>query len=233
MKLARIGVLVLALAAVGAFVGVGLPEGAKGSADTSGHTITVNGNGKASTVPDQAQFCFDVEHHADSAQAASSANATAMQKVLDALRAAGVRGEDLQTTSVSVSPVYNDAGTKVIGYVATNTVCATTSVKDAGSVVDAALQAGADRVDGPNMTKADSTKLYNDALRDAVADARSRAEVLADAAGVKVGEVVSIEEGSEPSGGPIAFDVAASPETPIAPGTQDIEASVTVTFAIA
>jgi len=88
-------------------------------------------------------------------------------------------------------------------------------------------------VSGPNLTKAESDKLYDDALRAAVADARSRAEVLAGAAGVKVGEVLSIAEGSAPPG-PIAYDLAlAAPETPIQPGTQDIEATVTVTFAIA
>src|SRR5215204_4276593 len=206
MRLARIAVLVAAAGAVAAFIGVGLPEGAKGSADQPGHTITVNGSGKSSTVPDEAQFCFDVEDHADAA---------AMRNVIDALRRAGVADKDMQTVQVSVSPVYNDAGSKVIGYVATNSVCATTSVADAGSVADAALKAGADRVEGPNLTKADSDKLYEDALRAAVADARSRAEVLAGAAGVKVGEVFSIQEGSEPSY-PVAYDLALTgPEAPI------------------
>ena len=233
MKLARIAVLVAGIAAIAAFIGVGLPEGAKGSADQPGHTITVNGSGTSTTVPDEAQFCFDVEDHADTAEAASAANAAAMRDVIAALRQAGVAGKDMQTVQVSVSPLYNDAGSKVIGYVATNSVCATTSVTDAGSVADAGLKAGADRVEGPNLTKADSDKLYDDALRAAVVDARSRAEVLADAAGVEVGGVVSIQEGSEPSY-PIAYDMAAaaSPEAPIQPGTQDIEATVTVTYAI-
>jgi uncharacterized protein YggE len=233
MKLARIAVLAAAVAAATAFIGVGLPEGAKGSADQPGHTITVNGSGTSTTVPDEAQFCFDVEDHADTAEAASAANAAAMQKVIAALRKAGVADKDLQTVNVSVEPQYNDAGTKVLGYTASNSVCATTSVADAGSVAEAGLGAGADRISGPNLTKADSTKLYDDALRAAVADARSRAEVLADAAGVEVGAVVSIQEGSEPSY-PVAYDLAmASPEAPIEAGTQDIEATVAVTYAIA
>ena len=233
MKFARVGVLVVALAAVAAFIGIGLPEGAKGSAEPTDHTITVTGSGTASTVPDQAQFCFDVEDHADTAVAASAANAAAMRKVIEALRQAGVAEKDLQTVDVSVEPDYNDAGTKVLGYTASNSVCATTSVSDAGSVVDAGLGAGADRISGPNLTKVDSTKLYDDALRAAVADARSRAGVLADAAGVKVGEVVSVQEGSEPSY-PVAYDLAMTgPEAPVQAGTQDIEATVTVTYAIA
>ena len=233
MKVARVGALVVALAAVAAFIGIGLPEGAKGSAEPTDHTITVNGSGTASAVPDQAQFCFDVEDHADTAAAASAANAAATRKVIEALRQAGVAERDLQTVNVSVEPEYNDAGTKVLGYTASNSVCATTSVSDAGSVADAGLGAGADRISGPNLTKADSTKLYDDALRAAVADAHSRAAVLADAAGVKVSEVVSIQEGSEPSYA-VAYDLAlTSPEAPIQAGTQDIEATVTVTYAIA
>jgi uncharacterized protein YggE len=174
-----------------------------------------------------------VEDHADTAEAASGANAAAMQKVIAALRKAGVAEKDLQTVNLSVEPEYNDAGTKVLGYTASNSVCATTSVASAGSVAEAGLGAGADRISGPNLTKADSTKLYDDALRAAVADARSRADVLADAAGVEVGAVVSIQEGSEPSY-PVAYDLAmASPEAPIEPGTQDIEATVTITYAIA
>ena len=233
MKLARIALVVAGVAAVAAFIGVGLPEGAKGSADQPGHTITVNGSGTSSAVPDEAQFCFYVEDHADTAEGASSANTEGMRSVIGALRRAGVADKDMQTVEVSVSPLYNDAGSKVIGYDATNSVCATTSVTDAGSVADAALKAGADRVEGPNLTKADSDKLYDDALRAAVADARSRAGVLADAAGVQVGAVVSIQEGSEPTY-PVAYDLAlASPETPIQAGTQDIVATVTVTYAIA
>src|SRR5829696_7542505 len=234
MKLARIALLVAGTAALAAFVGVGLPEGAEGSADQPGHTIRVNGTGTSTTVPDQAQFCFDVEDHADTAEAASAANASAMRNVIDALRKAGVADKDMQTVQVSVSPVYNDAGSKILGYVATNSVCVTSSVTDAGSVADAGLRAGADRLEGPNLTKDDSDKLYDDALRAAVANAHARAEVLADAAGVEAGAVVSIQEGSEPSY-PIAYDMAlASPEgAPIQPVTQDIEATVTVTYAIA
>jgi uncharacterized protein len=233
MKLARIGVAVAALAALAAFVGVGLPEGAQGTSDATTHGITVSGNGKVTTVPDRAQFCFDVENHADTADAASAANAAGMQKVIDALRDAGVASKDMQTVNLSVSPLYNDDGSKVLGYVATNSVCATTKVADAGSIVDTGLGAGADRVSGPTLTKADTDTLYADALRAAVADARARAEVLAAAAGVTLGQVISMAEVSE-SSGPIPYALTdARASAPIEPGTQDIEADVTVTFAIA
>jgi uncharacterized protein len=233
MKPARIVALVLVLAGVAAFIGVGLPEGAKGSADQPAHTITVNGTGKASTVPDRATFTFGVSTKRNTAAAASDANNGEMRKVIDALRAAGVPEDEIQTSSISIYPDYSNSGNEVDGYEASNSVTVTVSLAKAGDALQAAVGAGANQVDGPSLTKGDSDALYASALRDAVANARSRAEVLADAAGVKVGEVVSIAEGSAQPG-PIAYDtVLASPSrAPIQPGKQDVEADVTVTYAI-
>ena len=235
MKLERIGAVVLGLAAAAAFIGVGLPEGAQGSADQAGHTITVNGSGKASTVPDRAMFTFGVSTKRKTAVEASEANNRDMRQLIDALHAAGVAEDNIQTSQISLYPDYSDSGSELVGYEASNSVSVTVSLARAGGALEAAVAAGANQVDGPSLTKAASDKLYADALRDAVADARARAEVLAAAAGVKVGEVVSIAEGSEPSG-PIAYDAAlsASPEqAPIEAGKQHIEASVTVIYAIA
>jgi uncharacterized protein YggE len=233
MKLARIAVLVAVLGAAAAFVGVGLPEGAKGLSDQTAHGITVNGTGKVTTVPDRATFTFGVENRGKSASEASAANSRAMNKLIAALRDAGVPEADIQTVDVYVSPVYSDSGAGVIAYSASNSVSVTVSLERAGPVVDAAENAGADNVSGPNLTKADSDKLYDDALRAAVADARSRAQVLAEAAGVKVGAVISISESSASEPIPYATAMRAEASTPIQPGTQDVEATVTVTFAIA
>ena len=233
MKLARIAVLVLALGAAAAFVGVGLPEGAKGTTDQPGRTITVNGTGKASTVPDRATFTFGVDMKRKTAVDATDASNRDMRKLIEALIASGVAEADIQTSQISLYPDYSDSGDELLGYEASNSVTVTVSLAKAGDALQAAVGAGATQVDGPALTKADSDKLYADALRAAYADAHSRAEVLADAAGVKVGDVVSISESSEPSG-PIALDMAtASPSAPIEPGKQDIEGTVSVTFAIA
>jgi uncharacterized protein len=233
MKLARITLFVLALAALAAFVGVGLPEGAKGSADAGAHTITVNGTGKASTVPDRASFTFGVSTKRKTAPEASEANNRDMHALVEGLRNSGVAEEDIQTAQISLYPDYSDSG-DVRGYEASNSVTVTVSLAKAGGALEAAVSAGANQVDGPTLTKEDARKLYDGALRDAVADARSRAEVLAAAAGVKVGEVVSIEETTD-SSAPIALDMRASaaPTAPIEAGTQDVEADVTVSFAIA
>jgi uncharacterized protein len=231
MNLVKVGVVVAAVAAVSAFAGVGLPEGAQGLAAQDRQGITVTGTGKATTVPDQAGFWFGVETRRKTASEAVAANSLGMRKLIAALQNAGVREQDIQTAEVSLSPDYSKSGSDVIGYVATNSVSVTVKVGEAGSVVDAAVAAGADQVNGPTLTKTESESLYRNALRAAVDDARGRAEVLAHAAGVEVGAVISIEEGSSPEP---YYDRAtlASEPTPIEPGTQDLDATVTVTYAI-
>jgi uncharacterized protein len=118
MKLARIGVAVVALAALTAFIGVGLPEKAKGLDSQALHGITVNGHGKVTTVPDRAGFWFGVDTKRDSASKASADNNAAMQKLIEALKAAGVSSKDIQTAGISVSPVYSESGSGVVGYTA-------------------------------------------------------------------------------------------------------------------
>jgi uncharacterized protein YggE len=234
MKAVRIGVVVALLGVAAAFAGVGLPEGAHGSAEPIDHTITVNGVGKSSTVPDRATFTFGVTTDRKTASEASEANNRDMRSLIDGLHGAGVPGEAIQTSQISLYPDYSDSG-DVRGYEASNSVTVTVSLAKAGDALQAAVSAGANQVDGPTLTKEDARKLYDAALRDAVADARSRAEVLAEAAGVKVGEVVSIQETTD-SSGPIPLDMrsaAAPTSAPIEAGTQDVEADVTVTFAIA
>ena len=234
MKAVRIALVVAVVGAAAAFAGVGLPEGAHGSADSTDHTISVDGVGKASAVPDRATFTFGITTDRKTASEASEANNRDMHSLIEALRGAGVPGEDIQTSQISLYPDYSDSG-DVRGYEASNSVTATVALAEAGGALQAAVRAGANQVDGPVLTKEDARKLYDGALRDAISDARSRAEVLAAAAGVKVGEVVSIEETTDSSGA-IPLDVrstAAPTSAPIEAGTKDVEADVTVTFAIA
>jgi hypothetical protein len=105
---------------------------------------------------------------------------------------------------------------------------------DVGAVVDAAAKAGANQVYGPNLSIADQTELYKDALADAFEDARDKAEAIAAAAGVSLGDVVNVVEGGAVYPMPAAEAAAADAGgVPIQPGQQEIQASLTVTFAIA
>ena len=119
------------------------------------------------------------------------------------------------------------------GFVASNVVSATVDVGRAGAVIDAAVGAGANQVSGPTMSVADADKLYRQALKAAVADARLSAETIAAASGRSLGKVTSVVEGG--GGVPVPmFEKAAASDagTPVEAGTQLTTASVTVTFAL-
>jgi uncharacterized protein YggE len=233
MKPIRIAVVVLLGAAVVALAGVGRPESA-GGADKPGGGITVIGTGKVKAVPDEAEFSFGVQSAGQTAREALAANSERMKRVLSALRAAGVAKEDIQTQDVSVSPSYEDKG-QITGYSTRNSVSVRIrNLARAGAVLDAATNAGANDIYGPSLSRSDRDELQAKALRSAVADARTKAETLADAAGVQLRSVTAIEEESDDGGEPYFEAALASRavDTPIERGTQEIQAKVTVTFAI-
>lgn len=235
MTMRRIGALALAAAAA---LTVAMAAGASGAAgEASGasgaRTITVTGSGAALSTPNRAAFSFGVTTQAKTATAALNGNNTEMRKVIDALKKAGVATKDIQTSSVSLSPRYSNDGEDIIGYTAQNTVNATIKgVSRSGAVIDAAVGAGANQVYGPSFTRTDEAVLYRRALSAALANARGKAQTLASAGRVRLGPVRSIVESSA---GPVPIAekaAAADAGAPIEPGTQRIEAAVTVEFAL-
>jgi uncharacterized protein YggE len=241
MKLARKKLAVVAaltLVGIGAalWAGIGRPEAAQGQA-ASGTTpsgITVTGVGTVKARPDQAEFSFGVETQGATADEALAKNSVAVQKVINAIKAAGVAAADIQTQQVSVFPRYSNDGQAIVGYTASNTVTAKVrDVSKAGAVVDAAVKAGANQVYGPTLSIGSQSGLYQDALKKALADARTKAQTIAGAAGVSLGRVVNIVEG----GGVFPVPLPAAAEggetaAPIEPGLQEVQASLTVTYAI-
>jgi len=214
-----------------AIAGIAQPRLGRAADIPAKKTITVTGNGTVTTVPDRAAFDFSVSSQGTTAKTALAKNADEAAAVIAALKNAGIAAADLQTGQVSLSPQFNQAGTDVVGYTASNTVTAKTTIAKAGSLVDAAVNAGANGVSGPSLSRSDSDALYRDALKDAVADAGEKAKALAAASGLTLGVAQVIVEGAQ-SSPPIPFaakDAAAS-ATPIEPGTQEIGASVTVTY---
>jgi uncharacterized protein YggE len=236
MTFSRMGALALGAAAALTVAVAGGAAGAVADASATGSTvrsITVTGSGAALSVPNRAAFSFGVTTQAKNASAALNGNNTEMRKVIDAIKKAGVAAKDVQTTSVSLSPRYSQNGEDIVGYTASNTVNATIrSVPRSGAVIDAAVNAGANQVYGPAFTRSDETVLYRRALSAAVANARGKAQTLAGAAKVRLGRVRSIVESSA---GPIPITEkagAADVGAPIEPGTQRIEATVTVEFSL-
>jgi uncharacterized protein YggE len=125
-------------------------------------------------------------------------------------------------------------GQNIIGYSASNTVHATMPISKAGSVIDKAVAAGANEIYGPNLRVSDSDAQYAQAVDEAFDDARARAEAVAQKAGVTLGRPIAIVEGG--GGGPIPYygarTLEAAADVAIEPGHQEIQAVLTVTFAI-
>lgn len=218
--------IAVGLLAASLFAGVGLPLLAH--ADTKPATVTVNGTGTVETTPDTATMTFGVTTRGDDAKAALASNSAAMEKVLAAVKGAGVAAENVQTQSVSV--YRREDG----GYEASNSVSVVVrDLSKVGDVTDAATAAGANNVGGPSLSKDGTGALYRDALKKAFADAKAKAAALADAAGMALGGVQSISEGGTVPG-PIAWEAARASDAkvPVEPGTQQVQASVSVTFAL-
>jgi len=234
MRLARIAVIAAAGVAIAAFAGVFQPSGARSApaGDASPGGITVLGTGSANVIPNRASFAFGTVTQAATANAALAASSQSVARVIAALKKAGVAQADIQTSDVSLSPRMNDNGNEIVGYTASNTVTATIrKLGDAGDVVDAAVGAGANQVYGPNLLASDQDAVYRNALKDAVANARAKAETLAAASSSTLGRITAIVEGGGATPMPMAAGAKDS-SVPIEPGTQKIEATVSVTFAL-
>jgi len=204
--------------------------------------IEVNGAATVIVPTDQARVSFAMESRGASAAEAANVNADAMDRVLTALRRAGLPGLDLETFGYALQPEYATDPQRVrtvSGYVVTNNVSATiTDVDAVGRLIDVAIGAGANRVSGIAFTASDTEPARRQALSEAVASARAEAEVIAQALGYRLGAPLEIHGGAErPSPRPLALDSgirfqAAAAPTPIEAGDQTVSANVTVRFAL-
>jgi len=216
--------------------------GAPPSPNTSQRTVTVIGNGKVTAQPDIAIIQVGVETRAESAGAAAQDNTQLMAKVLAALKDAGIAEKDIQTANYSLFVDQqrgpNGELLKPVQYVASNTVRATVRDLDkVGAVLDAAVTAGANQVQGISFGVADMSKLQIQAETNALDDARARAQALAERAGLQLGDVLSISENISnppPVLGMRMLDLApaAAQPVPVQPGELEFSAQVQVVYAI-
>lgn len=202
--------------------------------------IVVSGEGEVLAKPDQARISAAVVTQAPTAELAAQGNAAAMNRVLAALAMLGISPNKIQTSNYSVQPQYTGVTAvtqrTISGYQATNQV--TVVIDDLtrlGAISDTLVRAGANQMGGVSFTIADPKPLADRARESAVADAMAKARTLAAAAGVKLGPLLTIQEGP---GGARPFPFAApralqaGETTPIVPGEQPITVGVTMTFAI-
>ena len=210
-------------------------DGGDDDAGASPSAITATGTGKVKAVPDVATVNLGVSATAPSSRTARSAADAKLTRVLATLKARGVEPADIQTSQITLTPNFGRNGSTVVGYTATNTVTATLRDLDtAGEIVSAAAGVGANDMSGLTLTVSNENAVYQRALKSAVADARAHAEAIAEASGETLGELRSATEGSENA--PIAYESSAkaadSAATPLEPGTLEVTATVTATFAV-
>jgi uncharacterized protein YggE len=211
--------------------------GTAGSEDT----ITVTGKATVQAAPDEAILTIAVENQAPEPAAALDANSAATAQVIERLNTEGVEDQAIETTNVAVYPIRSydpETGKETLtGYRAQNSV--TVTIKDpatVGRVLAASVESGATNISGPIWRLSEDSTAANDALGQAVANARARAEALAAAAGVDLGDVLMMSEASIDQPSPLVYaDVRAAgedavAEPPISPGTLDISATVTVSY---
>jgi uncharacterized protein YggE len=204
------------------------------AADAPEQLITVSGEAMTTAVPDQVSISLGVATQGKSAREASDANARVMTAVLAAIKAAGVAERDVQTARLSLQPQFEqpkNGPPRLTGFHAGNEV--SVKLREVGKLadlIDRAVAAGANEMSGIEFSISDRSKRLDAARADAIADARRKAEIYANAAGVKLGRAVAITEngGTSPPPRPTAAFRAAT--TPVAPGELALHASVTVSY---
>lgn len=206
-------------------------------------TLSVTGQGEAKAAPDMAIVTIGVQSDGNTAADALRANSAAMKATIDKLKSMDIEARDIQTSGLNVNPRYNYENNRrepeVIGFRASNSVRVRLRDLDkAGEVVDEAVSSGANSLGGISFSFAEPKPLYDAARRDAVADARSRAELLADAAGVDLGPILTIQDGyvASPRYQDTIMVTASRAEAdfsaPIEAGESSIRANVTLIYEI-
>jgi uncharacterized protein YggE len=206
-------------------------------------TLSVSGTGRVTLTPDIAYVTIGVQTEAKDAAESVAENNSKTQGVIDALDAAGVDSKDIKTTNFSIYPQqqYDDRGkpTGDITYVVNNSVYVTVRDLDTiGDLLNAAVAAGANTIQGIQFDVDDKTEALAEAQEKAVANAQAQAENLADASGVALGQILSINT----FGGAVPFPrfdgigggvmLAEAAPVPVSPGEMTINVEVSMVYEI-
>ena len=209
--------------------------------DDARRSIRVQGTGGVDARPNQAVILAAVVDQEARAGAALEANSQAMRRVLQKLGEFAVADADIRTRGFSVTPIFErrQSGTatpRIIGYRVVNRIeVKVRELARLGAMLDAIVAAGADRLDGIRFSIKEPAPLADKARLRAMSDARRKAELFAEAAGVRVGRVLEIAEQGVSVPRPRllkATEMRARAAVPIAPGEQRVSATVTVVYEI-
>lgn len=202
--------------------------------------IEVSGQASVELPADRAEISFAMETHAEDASGAAGANAEEMSRVIQAIRSAGIAGLEIETFGYSLQPQYatNEQRVRsIVGYVAYNNIRVTIDdVDELGRLIDVAVGAGANRVASISFSASDTEAARAQALAEAVANARAQAQAIAASLGYELGPPLEVRGGAQRPP-PIPFEAMRSVQaqaapTPIEPGSQTVDANVTIRFAL-
>ncbi len=246
-KIARLLATTMGLAGLAIFASVVSVLAQTGDGDrptTRPATIVITGTGVVTVMPDIAIVHLGVETAAQGAKAALDENTRIMTDLIAMLKEQGIEKRDIATAHFDLQPRYDrnrvqgSAGPeapRIVGYVVSNSVnVRVRRLQETGSILDRAARAGANRFSGVRFTLSEPARDRNEARKRAVADARSKAELIAKAAGVRLGRIVSINEaGGRPR--PMLYARSAELQmadapVPIEVGEQEISVSLTMTW---
>jgi uncharacterized protein len=205
--------------------------------------ISMTGHGEVRAVPDTAQVSVGVTSFGQTAREALTANTAAMTGLMTVLVKTGIEKRDITTSNFNVGPRYvntsNDGSTpaKIAGYDVTNTVTINVRKIDSlGDILDQAVSAGSNQVYGISFSVTDADKKLDEARKDALGDAKRKAELYAAAGGFAIGQVVSITEGGGGQPMPVVYARAAKAEmasdVPMSQGEQTLGIDVNVVWEI-
>jgi uncharacterized protein YggE len=204
--------------------------------------ITVQGQGKIAVVPDMVGLTAGVEHRAAKAEQVMAAVTKDLARLIALLKTSGIAARDIRTGDIYITPVYPKSRSSAAGVARQpleyraggNLRIRVREIDRTGMLLDQLFAAGVNRLSGLSFAVADPEPLLAEARRDAIRDARERAALYAAEAGVELGRVLRIDERSPAGPYPEVQSLRAAPmrSDAIAPGEQEIRATVTVTFAL-
>ena len=236
------------LALVLSFSGAAMAHDTQPAIAASSTLLTLSAEGKSTRTPDLAVFSAGVTTEGKTAGEAMSANAAAMTRVIAALKKAGVADKDIQTSSINLNPVYGQPvmgpngqmvnEPRIVGYQAVNMVTVRArDIKNFGKVLDALVASGANQISGPSFQMSDPSTAQDEARLGAMKAARTRADLYARSAGLRVVRIVSISEGGysppQPKYAIMEARSADAASTPVQAGEVEAQVSVTVQFELA
>lgn len=199
--------------------------------------IDVTASGKVYAAPDKATVQIGVNTQSKSVSEALKQNSQDTTAVIEQVKGLGVDAKDIQTSNFSISPTYDESYTVVTGYQVSNTVMVTIrDLSQTGALLDGVVEAGANNITGLSFDIADPTELQAEARAQAIVNAKLKAEQMAEAAGVSLGEIISINE-SISYGQPMyamerGMVAADAMQVPVETGQQQISVDVSISYRI-